>query len=65
MRYLLPRLEVTGKKPFWSVEILPVTSIDFNNAILVRTRGYVRGTDSVVISGVLLFMEGVAVILVD
>ena len=65
MRYLLPRLEVTGKLPVWSVEIFPVTSMDFKNDILVQTRGYVGGTDGVIIFGVLLSMEGVAVILVD
>ena len=65
MRYFLLQLEVTGKRPVWSVEILPVTSMDFNNVILVRTRGSVMGIEGVVISGVLLSMEGVAVILVE
>ena len=39
--------------------------MDFNNAILVWTRGSGGRTDGVVISGVLLYMEGVMVILVD
>ena len=65
MRYLLPRLEVTGKRPVWSVEILPVTLMDFNNTILVWTRGPVGGTDGGVIYDVVFSMEGVAVILVD
>ena len=33
----MPRLEVTGKRPVWSVEILPVTLMDFKNAIFVWT----------------------------
>ena len=57
MRYLLLRLEVTGKRPIWSVDILPMTSMDFKNAILVWTRGSVKGKDSIVISDVLLSME--------
>ena len=65
MRYLLPRLEVTGKQPVWCVKILPVTPMDFNNAILYQMRGSEGGTDDVVISGVLLSMEAVVVILVD
>ena len=65
MRNLLPRLEVTGKQPVWSVEILLVTLMDFNNDILVWTWGSVGRTDGVVISGVLLSMEGVVMILVD
>ena len=65
MRYLLPRLEVTGKRPVWSMEILPVSSMEFNNDILVQTRGSGGGTDGIVISGVLLSMERVVVILVD
>ena len=65
MRYLLPQLEVTVKRPVWSVDILPVTFMEFNNAILVQTRGSRGGTDSIVISGALLSMEGVVVILMD
>ena len=65
MRYFLPRLEVIGKQPVWSMEILPVTSIEFKNAILVRTRGSGGRTDGVIISSVLFSMEGVMVILVD
>ena len=64
MRYFLPRLEVTGKRPFWSMEILPVTFMEFNNAILVCTWVYWGGAAGVIISGVLLSMEGVVVILV-
>ena len=59
MRYLLPLLEVAVKQPVWSVEILPVTLMEFKNAILVRTRGSGWGTDGVVVYGVLLSMEGV------
>ena len=39
-------MEVTGKQSVWSVEILTVTLIDFRNAIFVRTRVSVRGTDT-------------------
>ena len=65
MSYLLPRLEVTGKLHVWSVDILPVTSMDFKNVVLVWTLVYGGGTDGVVVPGVLLSMEGVVVILVD
>ena len=65
MKYFLPRLEVTGKGPVWSVEILQVALMDFKNAIFFWTRGSGRVTAGVVISGVLLYMEGLVVILVD
>ena len=65
MRYLLPRMVVTGKQPVWYVEILPIALKDFNNAILFWMRGSVMGTYSIIISVLLLSMEGVAVILVD
>ena len=47
------------------MDILPVTLMEFNNAILVRTRGSGGRTDGVIISSVLFSMEGVMVILVD
>ena len=56
---------MTGKRPVLYVEILPVILMDFNNAILVQTRGSLGGTDSVIISDVFLSMGGVVVILVD
>ena len=46
MRYLLLRLEVTGKLPVWSVEIFPVTSMDFKSAIFVQTQGTLSHTYS-------------------
>ena len=43
--YLLPRLDVTGNCPVWSVAILPVTSIAFRKSIWVRMEGVlVSGT---------------------
>ena len=56
---------MTGKRPVLYVEILPVILMDFNNAILVQTRGSLGGTDGVIISDVVLSMGGVVVILVD
>ena len=34
--YLFPRLDVTGKRPVWSVAILPVRSIHFTFTKFVR-----------------------------
>ena len=39
MKYLLPQLEVTGKRPFWSVEILSVTVMDLMNTRLEKSLG--------------------------
>ena len=51
MRYLLPREEVTGKHPVWSVLTFPVNSTVCRYAIWVRTLGSCEGRDRVVITG--------------
>ena len=37
--YFLPRLDVTGIRPVWLVEIFPVTSMAFRKMIRVRIEG--------------------------
>ena len=45
MIYLLPRLEVTGKRPVWSVETLPVMVMRLAKTKLVRVLGSVGAGD--------------------
>ena len=54
--YLLPLLEVTGKRPVWSVEILPDRSIHFIVTRFVRICGPGEGSAFVITVG-----EGVSV----
>ena len=51
MSYLLPREEVTGKRPVWSVLNFPVNSTVCRYVIWVRTPGYFEGRGGVVITG--------------
>ena len=65
MRYLLPREEVNGKRPDWSVLTFPVNSTVCRYAIWVRTLGSCEGRGGVVITGGLeMGVEG-EVFLVD
>ena len=65
MRYLLPREEVTGKRPVLSVLTFPVNSTVCRYAIWVRTSGSCEGRGGVVITGSLeMGVEG-EVFLVD
>ena len=65
MRYFLPREEVTGKHPVWSVFNFPVNSTVFRYAIWVRTLGSYEGRRGVVITGGLeMGVEG-EVVMVD
>ena len=65
MRYLLPREEVTGKRPVWSVLTFPVNSTVCRYAIWVWTLGSYEGMVRVVITGGLeMGVEG-EVFLVD
>ena len=51
MRYLLPREEVTGKRPVWSVLTFPVNYTVCRYEIWVRTLGSYEGRGGVVITG--------------
>ena len=51
MRYLLPREEVTVKRPVWSVLTFPVNSTVCRYAIWVRTLCSCKGRGRVVITG--------------
>ena len=51
MRYLLPREEVKGKLPVWSVLTFPVNSTVYRYAIWVQTLGSCEGRGRVVITG--------------
>ena len=65
MRYLLPREEVTGKRPVWSVLIFPVNSTVCRYDIWVRTLGSCEGRGRVAITGGLDIGVEVEVVLVD
>ena len=65
MRYLLPREEVTGKRPVWSVLNLPVNLTVCRYAICFRTLGSFEGRRRVVITGVSEMRVAVEVVLVD
>ena len=65
MRYLLPREEVTGKRPVWSVLTFPVNLSVCRYAIWVRTLGSCEGRGGVVITGGLDMGVAGEVVLVD
>ena len=65
MMYLLPREEVTGKLPVWSVLTFPVNSTVFRYAIWVQTPGFCEGRGRVVIKGGSKMVVVGEVVLVD
>ena len=65
MRYFLPREEVTGKRPVWSVLTFPVNSTVCRYAIWVQTLGSYKGRGGVVITGGLDMGVAGEVVLVD
>ena len=65
MRYLLPREEVTGKFPFWSVLTFPVNSTVYRYAIWIQTLCSCEGRGGVVITGGLDMGVAEEVVLVD
>ena len=65
MRYLLPREEVTGKRPVLSVLTFPVNSIVCRYAIWVRTLDSCKGRGGFVITGGLEMVVAGEVFLVD
>ena len=65
MRYLLPREEVTVKRPVWSVLTFPVNSTVCRYAIWVRILGYCEGRGGFVVTGGLEMGVAGEVVLVD
>ena len=65
MRYLLPREEVTGKRPVWSVLTFPIKSTVCRYAIWVRTLGSCEGRGRFVITGGLEMGVAGELVLVD
>ena len=64
MRYLLPLLDVVGKRPDWSVETFPLISTGFMKTQLVRTCSSLD-EDGVVMTGSMRFVGDGGESLVD